>query len=208
MFSKKPTHLHSLLFRYMLQIPFLWFHLYVPFALLCFHIYTQCLMRVGFTGIRYQNIVLGSGCFSGTKLVKGRGDVDLLRKSREAAPAQRGMLWSKHHPSGQHLAGEGPGGGQALYEPWLHAHTGLALFPIHVLSCAFTGNQHLTYPLMWGCFVSKVYSNTEQLPMTMICMWSWFSEELVRRGMQIKSPCSPLLQGTFKKASQCSLRSL
>ena len=74
-------------------------------------------MRVGFTGIRYQNVVWGSGCFSGTKLVEGRGDVDLLRKSREAAPAQRGMLWSKHHPSGQHLAGEGPGRGQALYKP-------------------------------------------------------------------------------------------
>ena len=67
MFSKKPTHLHLLLFPYMLQIPFLWFHLYVLFAFLSFHIYTQCLMQVGFTGIRYQNVVWGSGCFSWTK---------------------------------------------------------------------------------------------------------------------------------------------
>ena len=47
--------------------------------------------------------------------------------------------------------GEGSSGDQAnnsAMSPWLHSHTGLVLFPICVLSCAFMGNQHLTYPQM------------------------------------------------------------
>ena len=71
-------------------------------------------------------------------------------------PAQRGVLWSKHQPSGQHLTGEGSGGGQAndsAMSPWLYTYRAGSL-PIRVLSCAFTGEPapHLSTDVRLFCF--------------------------------------------------------